>query len=270
MGNRNNLSGHCAIVTGAAGGIGSAFCHELASRGCSLILIDVSRDKMHEEYLMLRNSYPDVRVYKLPTDLTSPDLIEIIERFLHQEGLDPDILINNAGIFAFAPATEISDSRIDCFIDLHVRAVTNLSKWMASRRVPKGSGWILNMSSMSCWAPMPGLSMYAATKAYIRVFSRSLHYDVRDSGVRVMVACPGGIATDLFGLPDNLKHLALNLGAIATPRNFARKAVTRLMKGRQQYINGFVNRIAIFLVGIMPTSVRMMVKHRLLDKGIKR
>ena len=126
------------------------------------------------------------------------------------------------------------------------------------------------MSSMSCWAPMPGLSLYAATKAYIRVFTRSLHYEMRDYGIKVMAACPGGIATDLFGLPDNLKRLAVSIGAIATPEKFTRKALSRLMKGKSQYINGLLNRLSIFMVGITPASGRMMVKHQLLDKGIKR
>lgn len=269
MGKGDNFSGHCAIVTGAAGGIGLAFCRELASRHCDLVIIDISRERMEENAIELRRQF-GVTVHILPLDLTRPNIVDLIERFVAQKNIDPDILINNAGIFAFAPLPEITDERIDCFINLHVRAVTLLSKWMASRRAPKGSGWILNMSSLSCWTPMPGLSMYAATKAYIRVFSRSLHYDMRDSGVRVMAACPGGIATDLFGLPDNLKRLALNIGAIVTPEKFARKAVTRLMNGKQQYINGFVNRCSIFLAGITPTPVRMMVKHRLLDKGIKR
>ncbi|MDE6299150.1 MAG: SDR family NAD(P)-dependent oxidoreductase, partial [Muribaculaceae bacterium] len=140
----------------------------------------------------------------------------------------------------------------------------------AVRRERIGSGFILNMSSRSCWAPMTGLSLYAATKAYIRVFSRSLHYEMRDSGVKVMVACPGGIATDLFGLPDNLKKLAVAIGALDVPEKFARKAISRLLRGRKQYINGWLNRFSIFMMGITPTPIRMMVKHRMLDRGIKR
>ena len=271
MGKYDNLQGHCAIVTGAAGGIGFAFCQELASRGCSLVMIDLSPERLSESAQALSSQFPSCTVYQLVADLTAPDIVDTIQRFIDTTVTpEPDILINNAGIFAFAPATDISERKINCFVDLHVRAVTLLSRWMASRRMKHGSGWILNMSSMSCWAPMPGLSMYAATKAYIRVFSRSLNYDVRDYGVKVMAACPGGIATDLFGLPDNLKRLAVNIGAITTPERFTRKAVTRMMKGKNQYINGLLNRLSIFFVGITPDRVRMLVKHKLLDKGITR
>ncbi|MDE6768672.1 MAG: SDR family NAD(P)-dependent oxidoreductase [Muribaculaceae bacterium] len=270
MGKNNDLSGRCAIVTGAAGGIGFSFCRELASRNCGLIMVDISEKRLSEAAGALKAAFPETPTYLLAADLTSTDVIDRLENFIKDNGIDPDILINNAGIFSFAPVTEVSEVKINCFIDLHVRAVTLLSRWMAARRVKAGSGWILNMSSMSCWAPMPGLSMYAATKAYIRVFTRSLHYDMKDYGVKVMAACPGGIATDLFGLPDNLKRLAVRIGAIDTPERFTRNAINKLLKGKQQYINGWLNRIAIFMVGITPTPIRMMVKHHLLDKGIKR
>ena len=79
---------------------------------------------------------------------------------------------------------------------------------------------------------MPGIAMYSATKAYIRVFTRALHYEMRDCGVGVTVACPGGIATDLFGLPEPLKRLAVSIRVLDTPEAFARKAVGKMLKRR--------------------------------------
>ncbi|MDE6794354.1 MAG: SDR family NAD(P)-dependent oxidoreductase, partial [Muribaculaceae bacterium] len=222
MGKNKDLSGSCAIVTGAAGGIGFSFCRELASRNCRLIMVDISEERLSTAASTLKTTFPEASTYLLTADLTSANVVERLESFIKDNSLDPDILINNAGIFSFAPVTEVSEGKINCFVDLHVRAVTLLSRWMAARRMEAGNGWILNISSMSCWAPMPGLSMYAATKAYIRVFTRSLHYDMKDYGVKVMAACPGGIATDLFGLPENLKRLAVKIGAIDTPERFTR------------------------------------------------
>ena len=269
MGRRIDISGSCAIVTGAAGGIGLQFARELAKRKCSLMLLDINAEKLEETAEMLTR-YFGVTVHHLAIDLTLPDAVERIEAACSEFGIEPDILINNAGIFAFRPVTDIDERKIEAFISLHVAAVTSLSRWFAIRRKPSGSGWILNMSSMSCWMPMPGLAMYAATKAYIRVFSRSLHYEMKDYGVGVTVARPGGISTDLFGLPENLKRLAVNIKVLDTPENFVRNAVDRMLRGKKQYINGWINRLSILFVGMMPTSVRMMVKHRLLDKGIIR
>lgn len=265
----DTLRGRLAVVTGASSGIGLCFCHTLASMGCALVMISNQRDELIMEAGKIENLY-GVKALPFFCDLTDPDASQSILGFLDSMNLEADILINNAGIFSFATVTETSDRRLNCFVDLHVRAVTTLSRAFGARMAQRKSGYILNMSSMSCWMPMPGIAMYSATKAYIRVFTRSLHYELRDSGVKVMAACPGGIATDLFGLPPNLMKLALRLHAIQTPEKFTANAVKRMLKGRKQYINGWLNRISIFFVAIMPTPVRMMIKHRMLDKNITR
>lgn len=274
MSRKIDFSGRYAIVTGSAGGIGFEFAKALALKGCSLILIDINQERLQSAVAEIKsvtkelNSYIDI--YCLTLDLSDENLIEKIEEYCGNYSLDPTILINNAGIFSFNPIADTSSKKIELFIDLHVRAVTLISRWFCNRCRAKGEGWLLNMSSMSCWMPMPGLAMYASTKSYIRVFSRALHYEMKDYGIGVTVACPGGIATDLFGLPDRLKKFAVGIGVLDTPEKFVRKALRRLFKKRKQYINGWLNRFSIFFIGVMPTGVRMMVKRKLLDKGITR
>lgn len=268
MGNSlEKLRGRLALVTGASSGIGLCFARELAAHGCNLILASNEKERLETVAGELAAAH-GITALPLYVDLTAPNAVESICEFIDSKRLDPDILINNAGIFSFLPLTETPERKIDSFIDLHVRAVTALSREFARRMAGRHAGNILNMSSMSCWMPMPGLAMYAATKAYIRVFSRSLHYEMRDSGVRVTVAAPGGIATDLFGLPEPLKRLAVRIGALQTPEKFVRGALKCMLRGRAQYINGLTNRISIMLVGCLPTRIRMIVKHRMLDRNI--
>lgn len=267
------LFNHTALVTGGAGGIGLEFAKNLASRGASIILVDLNLQRLTEACNVLENNFKkEARQKFLPLvlDLTSERFIDKIENFCFDNGILPDILINNAGIFSFKPIADTESKKTEIFIDLHVRAVTLLSRWFVMKRISLKSGWLLNMSSMSCWMPMPGLALYSSTKSYIRVFTRALHYETKDYGVGVTVACPGGIATDLFGLPDKWKKFAVAIGVLDTPERFAKKAVDRMLRKRKQYINGFLNRFSIFFIGILPTSVRMAVKHQLLDKGITR
>ena len=265
--NSRQLEGRMAVVTGASSGIGLCFCRTLAAQGCDLVMISNQEGILEDCARQLASEF-GIKAVPFFCDLTAPDSTEQIIAFLDEASLDPDILINNAGIFSFKPVVETATGKLNCFIDLHVRSVTMLSRAFAARFVKRGSGNILNMSSMSCWMPMPGIAMYSATKSYIRVFSRALHYEMRDAGVKVTVACPGGIATDLFGLPKNLQKLAVSLHAIQTPEKFTRKAVKKMLKGKKQYINGGLNRLAIFFVSILPTCVRMQIKHRMLDKNI--
>lgn len=270
MSNKCDLTSRLAIVTGGAGGIGLEFAKVLASYGANILLLDLNEENLRKARHQIESISPTIKIHLLKIDLTSGDIIEEMERYCSENSLNPEILINNAGIFSFNPITDTAPKKIETFIDLHVRAVTLLSQWFASFRKPLGSGWMLNMSSMSCWMPMPGLAMYSSTKSYIRVFSRALHYEMKDYGVGVTVACPGGIATDLFGLPEKWKKFAVAIGVLQTPEAFARKAVKRMLKKKKQYINGWLNHVSIFFVGILPTKVRMMVKHQLLDKGITR
>ncbi len=264
-----DIKGKLAVVTGASSGIGLCFCRELASKGCNLMMISNQREELKICAAEIAQS-SGVSTYPLYADLTAPDSVAQILDYLDSHNLEADYLINNAGIFSFLPVIETSDRKIQCFIDLHMSAVTNLSRAFALRFKERGRGRILNMSSMSCWMPMPGIAMYSATKAYIRVFSRALHYELKDYGVSVTVACPGGIATDLFGLPTPLKKLAVRIGAIDTPERFVRHAVKKMLKGKKQYINGMLNRIAIVFAASLPTGVRMQIKHRMLDKNITR
>lgn len=266
---RDNLQGKWALVTGADGGIGTEFCRTLARRGCNLVMASITGEPLRRTAAATADEF-GIKTLPLTIDLTSADAPATIDSYLMHHGVEIDYLINNAGIFNFKETADLTDERIGTFIDLHVRATTMLSVRFARKFKQRGRGRILNMSSMSCWMPMPGLAMYASTKSYIRVFTRALHYELKDYGCSATAAAPGGIATDLFGLPANLQRLALRLGALETPQHVAEKAVDAMLKGKKQYINGLLNRISILFVGCMPTWVRMQAKRRLLDRGIRK
>lgn len=256
-----------ALVTGASSGIGLEFCHQLASMGINLLMVSNQMQELANARDTLAAKYPDQRFWAHYKDLAHPDAADEIYAYCSQNGIVVDILINNAGIFSFKTITDTTTDSLNLFIDLHMRTVTQLCQRFAIDMKSRRSGYILNMSSMSCWMPMPGIGMYAATKAYIRVFSRSLALELKDYGVGVTVACPGGIATDLFGLPRNLQRLGVKLGVLATPQRFVSGALKRMFNHKKQYINGFINRLAIVAVAILPDSMRLIVKHKLLDKN---
>lgn len=256
-----------AIVTGASSGIGYEFSRNLSSRGWDTLMISNQASELRECARNLEQEF-NVKATPLCLDLSEEDASSKIVAHLRSSGQCPTLLINNAGIFDFKSVAEMSEKRVRLYIDLHVRIITLLCRDIAAMMREHGiRGYILNMSSMSCWMPMPGISLYSATKAYIRVFSRALDVELRDDGISVTVACPGGIATDLFGLKENLKKLGVRLGVLARPDKFAEKTLNRTFKRRHQYINGLINRAAIPMVASLPFGLRRYIKHRLLDKN---
>lgn len=258
-----------AVVTGACSGIGLEFCRRLGEDGYNIVMVSNRQKELIEASEAVADRY-GVQTEPITLDLTRPDACEHLTDAIDIRGLRPEVLVNNAGIFSFNYLTETPAGKINAFIDLHMRAVTHLSVEFARRFAAQGYGRILNMSSLSCWMPMPGLAMYSSTKAYIRVLSRSLHYELRGTGASLTVACPGGIATDLFGLPKKLQKLALRLGFLQTPEKFTRNALRRMHRGKKQYINGLLNRFCVFFIGVMPTAARLLPRRLMLDKGIRK
>jgi short-subunit dehydrogenase len=260
-----SIAGSWAIVTGASSGIGLEFTRQLAGRGCNIVAVSNQEAQLAELQSELTDLY-GVSTVTLNLDLTAPDAAEAVATACTERGITPLILVNNAGIFDFRAVEHLSPRRLDTYIDLHMRAVTHLCHRFSRMMMAQGRGYILNMSSMACWMPMPGIAMYSATKAYIRAFSRALAQELRGTGVSVTVACPGGIATDLFGLPRNLQHLGVQLRVLDTPQRFARKALKCMFRGKAQYINGWLNRLTIVAVGALPERARHLVKTVLLDR----
>lgn len=254
-----------ALVTGASSGIGLEFCRQLAELSYDIVAVSNRPNDLQRCAAEIENRW-GVKVTAYCLDLASADAAGKLLAFVDEKGLIPEIVINNAGIFDFKRVAHMPAARIDAYIDLHMRTMTHICRLFGGLMSGNGGGRILNMSSMSCWMPMPGIAMYSATKAYIRAFSRAFRIEMKDRDVSVTVACPGGIATDLFGLPERLQRLGTKVGALYTPQKFVRKALKRTLAGKAQYINGVMNRLAIPAVASLPEWARVLIRNKLLDR----
>ncbi len=265
MRNKRDLTGCTALVTGASSGIGLEYARQLAAQGIHLFLVSIDREDLEREASAIANKYA-VKVDSLCMNLAQPDAAEQLYRHCQELGLQIDILINNAGIFSFKEVIRTDPKRIETMLQLHMGTVTQLSRLFAAEMCQRQHGYILNMSSLSCWAPYPGIALYSATKAYIRVFTRALAYELQDYGVTATAICPGGVATGLYGLKPSLLKLGVRLGVLMTPERLVRKALKALFKGKKQLIPGILNRLLIPLASIMPARIRLIVKHQMLDE----
>ena len=156
--------------------------------GHNIVLVSNQAEALESTREELVKTYPRQRFLSVFLDLTAPNAADILYEYCESEGLEISILVNNAGIFSFRTVLDTSPHALNLYVDLHMRTVTQLCHRFGHAMSRRHCGYILNMSSMSCWMPMPGIALYAATKAYIRVFSRALALELSDEGVSVMVS----------------------------------------------------------------------------------
>ncbi|KYN09729.1 PREDICTED: 15-hydroxyprostaglandin dehydrogenase [NAD(+)]-like [Trachymyrmex cornetzi] len=182
------------MITGAAGGLGYKFVEILLRNGAkSIAMIDLSTSNGQNAAVTLENEFGKGRVVFVACDVTKADDLEktfkkIVDTF---KGLD--ILINNAAIF--------NDNYWEKTIDVNVKALIRNSMmafdYMGKHKGGKG-GVIVNISSMAALEPGYFLPIYTASKCAVLGFSQSLASMYDNTGVRVIIMCPGATATPLI------------------------------------------------------------------------
>jgi uncharacterized protein len=184
-----------ALVTGATAGLGAAFARRLAASGYHLVLVARDADRLAAVAGELSAAH-GVTCVPLPADLGTDDGCELVAARLRDADHPVDLLVNNAGISINGSflRTDVRDE--ERLLDLNVRAVLRLTHAALPAMVARGSGEIINVSSVSGFAPvMPG-STYPASKAWVTNFTESVGLAARRRGVRVMALCPGYIRTE--------------------------------------------------------------------------
>ncbi len=246
-----------ALVTGAGSGIGRCIARRLAlEMHYDLILVGNHAEPLAETAAAIvgesHTAGQQRRAETLVMDLARTDAAEELYAAVQARGVRIDILVNNAGIFSFRDLLQTPAERIERMILLHDMTLSKNCRLFGGEMAARGCGWILNLSSFSIWMPFPGMSIYTATKAYVRQFSVCIAKELREQGVRVTAVCPAGVATDLYGLPANLQRLGRRLGALITPDSCARRSLRTLARGRRTVVPDWWNRLFIPLCKLLP------------------
>ncbi len=186
-----------ALITGASSGIGKAFAEELAARKTNLVLVARSEDKLNQLAKELNEQYK-IQVDVIVKDLTEPNATAAVFDVIKAKGLTIDLLINNAGFGSYGDFAESDRERQLKIVQLNILALVDLTHQFLPLMRQRRSGSIINVSSITGFQPIPYLSVYAASKAFILSFSEALWAENRQHGVRVLVTCPGPIETNFF------------------------------------------------------------------------
>lgn len=211
---QKRLSGAVALVTGGSRGIGRAIALRLAALGGAVSIC--GRDAV-----ALRNTAAELKKYGSPAfsdvaDVSrSSDAEAIVEKT--EAALGPiSILVNNAGIGLFGPSQEKTEADWDRVLNTNLKSVFLVSRAVIPSMIRRGSGDIINISSLAGRNAFAGGGIYCASKWGVQGLSACMAEDLRDHGIRVSVICPGSVATDFSSrptkdlskplLPDDVAH----------------------------------------------------------------
>lgn len=250
-----------ALITGASSGIGWAYAEEMASRGYAVAMVSNEAEAIREKAGQLAARY-GVRTLPLYRDLAVAGAARELYDTCCREGLEIEVLINNAGMFFFRETVEEKETIVEKMLYLHLITPTQLMYYFGGEMKKRRHGYMLTMSSLSAWLPYPGIALYASTKRYLKSFSRGFRSELADYGVSVTTVCPGAVCTNLYPLSDRLKKLAIRLGIMMRPEKLAKKAVSAMFRGRSSLIPGAINRIFLpFLLPLPAGGVRWAMRR---------
>jgi len=251
------INGCNALITGASAGIGREFARQLASRARTLVLIARREQRLNELREELQNRSAQLSIQVRVVDLSDKSQIDELVRWLQENKIDIDFLINNAGIGDQGPFATIEPGRLNAMIQINITALTLFTRKLLPQMISQKRGAILNVSSSAGFLPIPGMAVYAASKAYVNCFSEALRAELRGTGVRVTALCPGPVHTE-FG--DVAKRAGSEPergpeSVYVSVEKTVRDALAAVEADRPLVIPGFVMKIAMFLVRITPMSI---------------
>lgn len=262
MRKNSDIKGLTALVTGASSGIGLAYSELLAQMGCRVIMVSIE-----PSVVTIANELGarfGVHCEGVEMDLATDSSADKLYHWCCLNGYEVDILINNAGIFYFKELILLPQTKVQAMMNLHMVTVAKLTRLFAIGMCQRKRGYILNMSSICADMPNPGLTMYASTKAFVKSFTTSMWYELRDYGVNICCVTPGGVATALYNVDEKWMKLGLRLGVLATPKSIAKRGINAMFKGRRLITPYPINRFFVWLVNRVPTWLRMKLKRKFL------
>lgn len=260
------LAGTTALVTGASAGIGTDLARLLAAEGCNLVLVARRRERLEVLAAELRGAAP-VRVEVVTADLAQPGAAESLVQHLDREGVDIDLLVNNAGFGLSGPflTTDMAVERE--MVQLNVVTLLELTKLVGRRMAARGGGRILNVASTAAFQPGPLMAVYYASKAFVLSFSEALGEELRGTGVSVTTLCPGPTRTEFQQRADlGGTRLVNSLAGMASSQSVARAGLRGAMRRRRLVVPGLLNTLGVVAVRLTPRRWVLAIVRRLQSK----
>ena len=246
-----------AIVTGASSGMGREFVRQLSDYIRPDEIWAIAR---REDALEKLKSECSIPVRPIALDLCREESFRELEQLLSAEKPHVELLVNAAGFGKFGTYSRINAEDECRMIDLNCKALLRMTR-LAIPYMGKGSH-ILQLDSLSAFQPVPYITTYAATKAFVLSYSRAMNRELKDRGIRVMAMNPGWVKTEFFdhAFQTNGGNEVQYFNYLYEAKDVVRTGLRDLYHSRKDYsVHGLPIKFQVFLVKLLPHSLVMSV-----------
>jgi short-subunit dehydrogenase len=261
------------MVTGSSSGIGEAIARHLAADGVGhIVLVARRRDRLQKLAAEL-DAQHGTRTEVLVADLGDPDDLARVADRLHGPGggVPIDLLVNNAGVGAAGEFSTAALPGVDQQIAVNLVAVVHLCHAALAPMIERGHGAVMNISSLSSYQPAPAGATYAATKAFVNLFSDSLYEELRGTGVTITAVLPGYTRTQFHDRDRAARGVDASYDEFNSIPDFAwlsaeavaDAAVVATAQGKARCIPGLGYRLLAGVVTPIPPSARRWLMGRI-------
>jgi len=257
-----------ALITGASGGIGYELAFELARKKRNLLLVARSHEKLATLKRLLTEQY-QIRCYFIAMDLSVPGAANQLYAWCVDNHYEIDILINNAGygLFGYFEKQEVAE--VMNMMQLNMNAMVELTHIFLPMLKSRPTAYILNVASTASYQAVPTLSVYAATKAFVVLFTRGLRYELKETSVSVSCLSPGATSTSfierarLEAIKERADKFSMSAKAVA------KIGINGMFASRAEIIPGFVNWISSQMTGFIPKALTEKIAAGLYKDALK-
>jgi uncharacterized protein len=248
-----SFPGDYALIAGGSKGIGYGIAEALAKRKFNLVLIARHMDSLMAAKNKLEKAY-NIHVELLQFDLSEEVSATQIAKWCTEKNIRLKMLCNVAGFGGEFDYLSLDIEKLRYMVRLNIESAMSLTLALLPLLEKNKPAYILNVSSMAAFAPIPKKNMYSATKSALSFFSYSLKYQLKEKDISVSLLCPGPVYTK----PEIIKDTRQTLGWFGDkmalmPDRVGEVAVRRTLKGRFMIIPGTVAKVSSVFIRVMPT-----------------
>jgi short-subunit dehydrogenase len=241
---KQELSGRTALVTGASSGLGVDFARELAARGADLVIVARRGDALDALKAEIEAAHKvSVRVDVM--DLSTPEAAQSLYDRLSGDGVEVDLLVNNAGFGMFGKFLDLPLERTEQMLRLNVVTLTSLTWLFGNDMVRRGWGRIMQVASTGAYQATPTYAAYSGTKGYVLLLGEALNHELKGTGVTCTVFSPGPTTTEFADTAGHARTPYMRLVDM-TSDAVARQGIRAMLRGKDSAIAGFHNVATIF------------------------